>query len=74
MNEVQDKFKQREALENAYSNFVEPHVNRLIEVKVDAASVTPVNSVFPSCFYSVSIWLLLTGVYCLSTRLRMTRK
>jgi len=74
MDEVKDKFKQREALENAYSNFVEPHVNRLIEVKVDAATVTPVNPVFPICFYSVSIWLLLTVVYCLSTRLRMTRK
>lgn len=62
---VQDKVKQREALENAYENFVEPHVNQLIEVKVESPMV-PVTP--PTCFWYVSGWLLLTVVYCLWVR------
>ncbi|HEY9809046.1 MAG TPA: hypothetical protein V6D13_06860 [Halomicronema sp.] len=33
MSNIENKIKQREALENLYGNFVEPHINWLIEVK-----------------------------------------
>lgn len=62
---VQDKVKQREALENAYENFVEPHVNQLIEVKVESPMVPVVPS---TCFCYVSGWLVLTVFYCLWVR------
>lgn len=62
MDSQKDKIKQREALENAYSNFVEPYVNQLIEVPVDSISTVPVVS---SEFYYVSGWLLLTLLYCM---------
>jgi hypothetical protein len=57
-----NKFKQREALENAYTNFVEPYVNQLIEVNSQPLPTTPV--AFP-CFCCASVWLLLTLLYCL---------
>lgn len=56
------KFKEREALENAYSNFVEPYVKQLIEVKPQSLSTTPV--AFP-CFCCASGWLVLVLLYCL---------
>lgn len=67
MNDQQDKIKQREALENAYTNFVEPHVNQLIEVNVQPIPETPVTF---SGFYCVSGWLLLTMLYCMWMRWR----
>lgn len=57
-----EKVKQREALENAYTNFVEPQVNQQIEIPVHPLPTPPVNS---SVCYSVCGWLLLTLVYCL---------
>ncbi len=56
------KFKQRAALENAYTNFVEPYVNQLIEVNPQSLPTTPV--AFP-CFCTASVWLLVTLLYCL---------
>jgi len=56
------KIKQRAALENAYTNFVEPYVNQLIEVNPQSLPATPV--AFP-CFCCASGWLLLTLLYCL---------
>ncbi|MCW6035572.1 hypothetical protein K4A83_04690 [Spirulina subsalsa FACHB-351] len=62
---IQNKFKQREALENAYSNFVEPQINQLIEVRVQSVPSVPVMFAGLGC---VSGWLLLTVVYCLWMR------
>jgi hypothetical protein len=59
---LNNKFKDREALENAYSNFVEPSVNQLIEVN---AQSLPCTSVAVPCFCSASVWLLVTLLYCL---------
>ncbi|SKB13714.1 conserved hypothetical protein [Planktothrix sp. PCC 11201] len=67
MDSQQDKIKDREALENAYTNFVEPHVNQLIEI--DAQSL-PTIPVVHSGFYCVSGWLLLTLLYCFWMRWR----
>lgn len=65
MLNIQNKFKQRAALENAYTNFVEPYVNQLIEVNPQSLPTTPV--AFP-CFCCASGWLLLTLLYCLWTK------
>lgn len=54
--------QQRQALEDAYTNFVEPQVNQQIEIPVHPLPTPPVNS---SVCYSVCGWLLLTLVYCL---------
>lgn len=70
MDELQRKFKQREALENAYTNFVESYVNQFIEVKWESLSSFPVNA---SGFYCTSGWLLLTLVYCLWVRCRQRK-
>ena len=61
MDDLQDKFKQREALENAYSNFVEPYTNQLIEVNIQSVPSAPVAL---SGFCCASIWLVLTLLYC----------
>lgn len=61
MNDLQDKFKQRAALENAYSNFVEPYTNQLIEVNAQSFPSAPVAF---SGFCCASIWLALTLLYC----------
>jgi len=67
MNPQQEKIKQREPLENAYDNFVQPHINQLIEVNAQSLPTIPVT---PSCFYCASGWLLLTLLYCVWMRWR----
>ncbi|NET88776.1 MAG: hypothetical protein F6K45_11895 [Kamptonema sp. SIO1D9] len=62
-----NKIKQREALENAYGNFVEPHVNQWMELNTQSLSEVPVTS---SGFYCVSGWLLLTVFYCVWMRFK----
>lgn len=61
MDTQQEKIKQREALENAYDNFVQPHIDRLIEV--NAQSLPDIDVAFPG-FCCVSGWLLLVVFYC----------
>ena len=61
MNDQQDKLKQREALENAYDNFVQPYIKHLIEVNPQSLPTIP--AAFPG-FCCVSGWLLLTFLYC----------
>lgn len=58
---IENKIKQREALENLYGNFVEPHINRLIEVNSQPLANNPV--ALP-CFCFTSVWLLVTLLYC----------
>ncbi len=67
MDSQQDKIKQREALENAYTNFVEPHINQFIAI--DSKPI-PSNPVILSGFYCASGWLLVTLFYCLGMRWR----
>ena len=62
-----DKLKKRQALEDAYSNYVEPHINQLIEVKVESMTTVPVTS---AGLVWVSGWLLLTLVCYLRMRRR----
>lgn len=61
MDTQQDKIKQREALENAFDNFVQPYVNHLIQVNVQPLPNSDV--VFPG-FCCASGWLVLTLLYC----------
>lgn len=61
MNDQQNKLKQREALENAYDNFVQPYVNQLIEPNAQPIPTIPV--AFPG-FCCASGWLVLTLLYC----------
>lgn len=70
MIDVQDKFKQRAALEDAYSNFVEPYVNEVMEIQLNSSLETPPAPVMSACLGCVSGWLLLTFVYCLWMRRR----
>ena len=67
MNDQQNKWKQRQALESCYSNFVEPYVNQLIEVK-DGSSLPVSVAFYGFCF--ASGWLLLTFVCCMLMRWR----
>lgn len=67
MNDQQDRIKQREALENAHDNFVQPHINQLIEVNAQSLPTIPV--AFPG-FCCVSGWLVLTLLYCFWMRRR----
>lgn len=67
MDNQQEKLKQREALENAYGNFVEPHINQLIEVKAQSFTTVPVTF---SGFCCTSGWLILTLFYCAWMRRR----
>ena len=61
MDSQTEKIKQREALENAYDNFVQPYLNQLTEV--NAQSVPDIYVAFPG-FCCVSGWLVLTLLYC----------
>ena len=65
MDNQQNKIKQREALENAYGNFVEPYVNQVIAV--NAQSLPNIPAAFPG-FCCASGWLLLTILYCVWMR------
>ena len=67
MDSQQDKLKQREALENAYGNFVEPYVNQVIAV--NPQSLPNIPAAFPG-FCCASGWLLLTMLYCIWMRWR----
>lgn len=60
-----NRIKQREALENAYGNFVEPHVNQFIEINAQSLPIIPV--AFPG-LCCASGWLLLTVLYCVWMR------
>jgi hypothetical protein len=71
MDSQQDKWKKREALENCYTNWVEPHVNQLIEVNPQSLPATPVTSYSGLC--CTSAWLLLTLLYCLWMRWQAKR-
>ncbi len=70
METQQDKLKQREALENAYDNFVQPYVNQLIEVNAQSLPTIPVAF---SGFCCASGWLLLTMLYCVWMRSRFKK-
>ncbi|WP_286167583.1 hypothetical protein, partial [Limnospira platensis] len=61
---LQDKFKQRAALEDAYSNFVEPYVNQVMEIHLNSFLETPPVPVMFAGLGCVSGCLLLTVVYC----------
>jgi hypothetical protein len=58
--DTQQKIKDREALENAHGNFVEPYIHQLIEVKAQSLPTT----VAISGFCCASAWLALTLFYC----------
>ncbi|WP_072620792.1 hypothetical protein [Spirulina major] len=53
MDELEQKLKERDALEGAYGSFVEPYVTQQIEIGVDGAG-----------FYCVAAWVVLTVLYC----------
>ena len=61
MDTQQIRIKQREALENAHGNFVEPHINQIIAVNPN--SLPNIYST-PYGFYCVSLWIFLTLLYC----------
>ena len=67
----EDRIKQREALEDAHGNFVEPYINQLIEVNVQSSP--NIDVVLPGFCY-VSGWLVLVVFYCFWTRYRMLLK
>lgn len=67
MDELQQKIKQRQALEDAYSNFVEPYLYQRIEVKQESSCSVAVS---PVGVYSVSAWLLLVMLYSISILMR----
>ncbi len=60
MNTQELRIRQREALENAHGNFVEPHINQFIAVNNQSLPVTPIN---PSGLYCTSVWLVLAVGY-----------
>jgi hypothetical protein len=68
MNDQEDRIKQREALENAYDNFVEPYVNQFI-IEVNAQPSPSIDVTLPG-FCCVSGWLVLTLLYCFWMRYR----
>jgi hypothetical protein len=68
MDTTQDRIKQREALENAYDNFVEPYVNQFI-IEVNAQPSPSIDVTLPG-FCVVSGWLILTLLYCFWMRWR----
>ncbi len=67
MNTQEDRIKQREALEDAHGNFVEPYINQLTEV--NAQSLPNIDVVLPG-FCCVSGWLVLVIFYCFWMRSR----
>jgi hypothetical protein len=68
MNDQEDRIKQREALENAYDNFVEPYVNQFI-IEVNTQPSPSIDVTLPG-FCVVSGWLVLTLLYCVWMRYR----
>ena len=68
MDTTQDRIKQREALENAYDNFVEPYVNQFI-IEVNAQHSPSIDVTLPG-LGCVSGWLVLTLLYCFWMRWR----
>lgn len=54
------RIRQREALENAHGNFVEPHINQFIAVNSQSLTTIPIN---PSGLYCTSAWLVLALGY-----------
>jgi len=67
MNDQEDRIKQREALEDAHDNFVQPYINQLTEV--NAQSLPDIDVALPG-FCCVSGWLVLTLLYCFWMRWR----
>ncbi|PSB04688.1 hypothetical protein C7B69_25835 [filamentous cyanobacterium Phorm 46] len=65
----EDRIKQREALEDAHGNFVEPYINQLIEV--NAQSSPNIDVALPGFCYA-SGWLVLVIFYCFWMRYRMS--
>ncbi len=65
-----NKLKQREALENAHSNFVEPHINQIISIDPNPL---PTISPAPYGFYFVSVWIGLTLLYCVWLHIQVKR-
>jgi len=68
MNDQEDRIKQREALENAYDNLVEPYVNQFI-IEVNAQPSPSIDVTLPG-FCVVSGWLVLTLLYYFWMRYR----
>ncbi|MGK7890636.1 MAG: hypothetical protein AB4042_14995 [Leptolyngbyaceae cyanobacterium] len=60
MDKLQKQYKQRQALENAYSNFVEVHIPNL--TVVPSASLLQVGCVVG--------WLAIALLYCLNQKRR----
>ena len=67
MNDQEDRIKQREALEDAHDNFVQPYVNQFIEV--NAQSLPSIDVTLPG-FVCTLAWLGLTLLYCFRMRYR----
>ncbi|TAG86566.1 MAG: hypothetical protein EAZ09_02945 [Oscillatoriales cyanobacterium] len=65
----EDRIKQREALEDAHGNFVEPYINQLTEV--NAQSLPNIDVALPGFCY-VSGWLVLVIFYGFWMRYRMS--
>jgi hypothetical protein len=63
----EDRIKQREALEDAHDNFVQPHIEQLTEVNTQ--SLPNIDVALPGFCY-VSGWLVLVIFYCFWTRWR----
>ncbi|MBP0028341.1 hypothetical protein [Roseofilum sp. Guam] len=62
MEEQLDKFRQREALENLGTNWVDPHIQQLTSVPSHTLPTIPAHPVVG--FGCASGWLLVTFVYC----------
>jgi len=65
VNTQQIRIKQREALENAHGNFVEPHINQMMTV---SPQLLPRVNITPYGFCIVSAWIVLTLLYCVWMR------
>jgi len=65
----EDRIKQREALEDAHDNFVQPHIEQFTEVNTQ--SLPNIDVALPGFCY-VSGWLALVIFYCFWTRYRMS--
>lgn len=62
MKEQEDKFRQREALENLGTNWVDPHIQQLTSVPSHTPPTIPTHPVVG--FGCAAGWLLVTLVYC----------
>lgn len=65
MDELEQKLKEREALEGAYGTLVEPYVNQHSVIRSDAVENIAVDGMGVFC---ASAWLVLTVVYCAKVR------